>query len=361
MNIHMKLSVFLLSAVVLTACQEEKKPAELPPRPVLSMIAEPAPALSLVLSGTIAARVETEFGFRILGRVVARDVHVGDLVKRGDILAAIDPLSLELAVKSAQSDLANNLAQLANATSNEERQQKLFEKQSSAQATLETAQQERKTAAANVAKAQANLDKAAEQLGYSRLLAEFDGVVTATAAEVGQVVSAGQSVVTVARPDERDAIIDVPEGGMQSLKPGSSFDVVLQLDSTIRAKGVVREIAPEADDATRTHRAKLSLVDPPSTLRLGSVITATANTEAVPVIRLPSSSVLSEGAATFVFVVDPAAAAVSRRAVRIDGEIVDGSTITISEGIRAGERVVVAGVHKLEDGQSIRIDQEINP
>ncbi|MHB0953782.1 MAG: efflux RND transporter periplasmic adaptor subunit [Allorhizobium sp.] len=351
------LMALLMASTLLTACQKEEK-AVVEPRPVLSIVVRSEPAAQLTLPGTVEARVETEFGFRILGRIVARNAQTGDLVKKGDVLAAIDPLALELAVKSAQSDLANSEAQLANALTTEERQKTLFEKQSGAKAAYETAELELKTAQAAVAKARANLDKANEQLGYSRLLAEFDGVVTATSAEVGQVVSAGQSVATVARPDERDAVIDVPEAAGNRLRPGSVFDVSLQLDPTVHAKGIVREIAPEADGATRTRRTKLTLFDPPEAMRLGSVITATAIAKDDAVIRIPSSAIRADGSRSMVWIVDVPGKKVVSRAVTLEGARDPGSSVTVTEGLNPGDRVVVAGVNRLEEGLSIRIDQE---
>ncbi|MGV8939246.1 MAG: efflux RND transporter periplasmic adaptor subunit [Allorhizobium sp.] len=353
------LTALLIAGTILTACQKEETAKVEPPRPVLSQVIMREPAARLTLPGTIEARIKTEFSFRILGRIIARNVNIGDLVKKGDVLAAIDPLAVELAVKSAQSDLANSEAQLANALTNEERQRTLFEKQSAAKATYESAQQELKTAEAAVAKSKANLNKANEQLGYSRLLAEFDGVVTSTSAQVGQVVSAGQSVATVARPEERDAVIDVPEMAGEQLKPGVEFDVSLQLDPTVRAKGTVREIAPQADEATRTQRTKLTLIDPPEALRLGAVITASVILEARSVIRVPASAIRTDGSSHTAWVISESDNTVSSRAVSVEGSVVPGGSVIVAEGLKAGERIAVAGVHKLEEGQTVRVDQEM--
>ena len=212
-----------------------------------------------------------------------------------------------LPFRSAQSEVSNAQAQLTNAASTEERQRSLAETRSGSEAAFEEAQLGRRSAIAAVAKAQANLDKAEEQLGYAQLRAEFDGVVTATSAEVGQVVSAGQSIVTIARPDQREAVIDIPDASLDGLKAGSPFEVALQLDPTIRASGVVREIAPEADATTRTRRTKITLVNPPAAFRLGSVVTATATVAAQPLILLPSSAMLMKDGKPNVWLVDAAA------------------------------------------------------
>ncbi|MEZ2126959.1 MULTISPECIES: efflux RND transporter periplasmic adaptor subunit [unclassified Sinorhizobium] len=361
MSVRIAMTALLLGATALASCQKQGEAAQEAPRPVLSVVARQTPAALLSLTGTVEPKIETELGFRVLGRVIARNVDVGDLVKKGDVVASIDPLALELAVKSAQSDLSNAQAQLNNAVSTEKRQRDLAEARSGTEAALEEAEQARKTASANVGKAQANLDKAEEQLGYAQLHAEFDGVVTATSAEIGQVVSAGQTVVTIARPEERDAVIDVPQAAAQRLKIGAPFEVSLQLDPTIRTRGIVREIAPAAETATRTRRTKISLIDPPTAFRLGSVITATATISAEPRILLPASAVLQREGSTDVWLVDAAAKKVTLRPVKIEGEIVDGGTVRVTEGIAPGERIVTAGVHNLKDGQAIRIDQEVRP
>ncbi|MFC3321006.1 efflux RND transporter periplasmic adaptor subunit [Mesorhizobium newzealandense] len=358
MKIDPRLTALLAAAALLSACQKEEDAASVPARPVIFQIAEPFAQAAFTLPGTVQARIETEFSFRILGRVIARNVQVGDLVKKGDVLAAIDPVALELSVKSAQSDLANSQAHLANARITEDRQRTLLERQTGAKATFETVEQERKTAEAAVAKARANLDKANEQLSYSRLLAEFDGVVTATTAEVGQVVSPGQSVATVARPEERDAVVDVPEAAGDQLTLGASFDVALQLDPRIHARGVVREITPEADDATRTRRTRLTLIDPPEALRLGSVIVARSMGEAKTLIRLPLSAIRTEGSKAFVWIVNNTTGKVTSGPVRLAEQTVPSGPVTVIDGINPGDRIVTAGVNTLENGQAVRVDQE---
>ena len=360
MSIRLKIVALMLGTALVSSCAPKEESKDETPRPVLSTTVRQTPATALSLTGTIEPATETELGFRILGRMIARNVNVGDIVKKGDVVAAIDPVALELAVRSAQSDVENSDAQLRNAVTTEQRQRALVESRSGTEASLEEAEQARRTAAAAVAKAQANLDKAKEQLGYAQLRAEFDGVVTATSAEVGQVVSAGQTVVTIARPDKRDAVVDVPQAAAQKLKLGAPFEVTLQLDPTIRTSGTVREIAPEAETATRTSRTKIALTDPPEAFRLGSVITASATIAAEPEIVLPSSAILSGSDDQSVWIVDVPGKKVSLRRVKIAGDVVDGGTVLVTEGLAPGERVVVAGVHKLEDGQAIRIDQEIN-
>ena len=197
-------------ALALTACRDEKAAGPPPVRPVLSIVVEPQTRGRQAFTGVVEPQFQAMLGFRLLGRVVDRDVDVGDFVQRGDRLAALDPIAQELAVRSARAELESASAQLENTTATEVRQRTLFERKVVSSADVEAAEQTREAAVATAARPEANLKVAEEQLGYTRIAADFDGVVTAVGAEVGQVVSPGETVVTVARPDLREAVIDIP-------------------------------------------------------------------------------------------------------------------------------------------------------
>src|ERR1700751_1881463 len=267
------LGSMLASALVLAGCKQEAMDQEAV-RPVLSTVLKPTAAGSAAVVGTVQPRYETNLGFRVLGRLIARPVNVGDMIAEGDTVAAIDPTVLALAVRSAKADLAKAQALLENATGTEERKRILIKSDATTKQTLDDAEQVRAGAQASVARAQANLTKAIEQLGYAQVKADFAGVVTAVGAEVGQVVPPGQSVVTVARPDVREALVDIGEDFPAPLTVGLPFTVSLQLLPQVQMKGQIREIAPQADQATRMRRVRIALDDPPESFRLGSTITA---------------------------------------------------------------------------------------
>jgi membrane fusion protein, multidrug efflux system len=345
-----RLCVCLLPA--LAACKETQgKPP--PVRPVLSVVVAPQTGSPLGFTGTIEPRFRASLGFLVLGRIVVRHVNVGDVVTKGALLAALDPVAFELAVRTAAADLSNALAQLTNATATETRQQTLLEQKATTQANFEQAQQAREAAAAAVVGARANLQKAQEQLGYTQLRSDFDGVVVTVDAEVGQVVAAGQSVITVARPDVREAVVDVPEDIDGNLRPGTRFDVASQIDPSTQAVGQVREIAPQADPATRSRRVKITLDNPPANLRLGTTVTATLTTPPTPRIVVPASALLERDGKTMVWVVDPATSTVSTRDVRIARR--SDRAVQIADGLTPGTRVVTAGVNSLAPGQSVKV------
>lgn len=143
--IRMNIALVLMSGLLLASCSKDDSEEQIPPRPVLSVVAKEVPAQSLSLAGIVSPRFEAELGFRTLGRLTSRTVSVGDIVKQGDVIATIDPTSLELTVRSSQSDLSNAQAQLRNAQSTQQRQLQLAETRSGTRAALEEAEQGLKT------------------------------------------------------------------------------------------------------------------------------------------------------------------------------------------------------------------------
>ncbi|RWE34868.1 MAG: efflux RND transporter periplasmic adaptor subunit [Mesorhizobium sp.] len=345
----------LLGLAALGACSKsDEKPPEIV-RPVLSVVVEPRTTQTFGFAGSVEPQVSADLAFRLLGRVVSRDVKVGDIVSKGTTIAALDPTALELAVQAAKAELSNAEAQFANAAASEERQRQLLASANTSQSVFDAAQQARKAAEASVERAKASLAKSQEQLGYARLFSDFDGVVTAVGAEVGQTVSPGQTIVTVARSDLREAVVDIPDQLTGDLSAGTPFQVILQSLPTIQTEAKLREIAPQSEGSTRTRRVKLTLTDPPQAFRLGSTVTATRMTKVVPTIELPISALLEKDGSEKVWIVDPKTSSVSAHDVKVASK--NGGTFTVAEGLDAGMRVVTAGVHSLVDGQKVKVPE----
>jgi RND family efflux transporter MFP subunit len=350
----MGLAVLLGAALLVAAC--DKKAAEAPPpvRPVLSLVVEPkAEQVFGPFTGTVEPRYQTALGFRAAGRMMSRDANVGDLVAKGQLLASLDPRVARFALASATADLANAQAQLVNATATAERQLALLKSQAVAQAQVDSAVAARDTAQARVNQSQASLTKAQEQFAYTELHTDFDGVITTWSLEVGQVVTAGQTVVTVARPDVRDAVFDVPDELIGRVQPGTVFQVTLQANDSVTAKGEVREVAPQADGATRTRRIRLTLKHPPSAFRLGTTVTMTLANDAPPRIELPASAIVDRDGQASVWMVSDKST-VQSRAVTLGAR--EGDGVTVAQGLAPGDRVITAGVHSLSDGQPVKLE-----
>ncbi|URK87201.1 efflux RND transporter periplasmic adaptor subunit [Rhizobium sp. RCAM05350] len=242
---------------------------------------------------------------------------------------------------------------LQNTVSVERRTKALFKIGTETQASVESTEQASAAAEASVVQSRAALSKAEEQLSYTQVKAAFDGVVIQTGAEVGQVVAAGAEVVTVARPDDRDAVVDVPDGNAL-LPVGTPFSVSLQIDPAMMVAGKVREVAPAADPATRTRRVKIALENPSGAFRLGTTITATLKEAIVEQLVLPVTAILERDGKSYVWVVDEGGGTVKTREV-VKGQQA-GNGIVITSGIDAGMRVVTAGIHSLEDGQKVKVE-----
>jgi len=343
----------LIACLALAACKEDKQ-AMAPVRPVLSIKAEPRTIDMLgPFAGSIEPRYATDYSFRLFGRMVARFVDIGSVVKQGDQLAVLDPALQSLLVRNAEAAVYGAEAQLANAQAEEERQRPLVERNITPQAQFDVIVQGRETAAANLERAKASLRRAQDALSFTRLAADFAGVVTGRYAEPGQTVNAGQKIVRIARPEVREAVIAVPPALAEALASKQPFDMVVDLDHAVTMKAAgVRAVDPAADPVTRTHIVYLTLNDPPPAFRLGITISVTMSRPVSPRVDLPATALLEEGGKTQVWIVDPATSKVGLREVTVVAR--NSDTVSIGSGIAAGERVVSVGVHSLTPGLAVK-------
>ncbi|SJZ70177.1 efflux RND transporter periplasmic adaptor subunit [Consotaella salsifontis] len=345
-----------LALLSLAACREEAKDEPLPPRPVLTTTAARSSTDEQGFSGTIAPRYETNLAFRTLGRIVSRAVDVGEEVKKDQEVAAIDAETLSATVRQAKAQVASARAQADNAAASAERARRLFEEKTVSSAELESANQSKSTADAALERAEAELAKAENALTYAVLTAPYDGVVTQVSLDVGEVAAAGQPVMTIARTDVREAVVDIPTDELDGIKVADRFRVRLQTDPTMATEGSVREIAPEADAATRSNRVRILLDQPPPGFRLGALIRAFPVRSSDDLIRVPQTAVLEEGGEAYVWVVPPKASTVEKRKVSL-GER-RGDVVEVVSGLNEGETVVIAGVHSLEENQAVTLSGE---
>jgi RND family efflux transporter MFP subunit len=338
-------SIALALLLGLTACRDDEQEAA-PIRPVLSVVAVVRTTDTLgPFAGTIEPRYKSELGFRIFGRMVARFVDVGSIVTKGQELAALDPAVQALSVRSAEATVANAEAQFVNAEAEEGRQRDLAQRNITPQAQFELIQRNRETAEANLTRARASLRKAKDLLSFTQLAADFDGIVTARYAEPGQVVNAGQKIVTVARPEIREAVIAVPNDLADALSHANDFTMTVVLDPTVSMKAAsVRAVDPT--------------VDPTDAFRLGITIAVTLTRPVSPRIDLPATALLDKDGKSFVWMVEPAKSTVALREVTVmscDDDTAVLSPSNSAGGISAGERIVIAGVHSLTPGQVVKV------
>jgi membrane fusion protein, multidrug efflux system len=346
------LSVALIAAAI-TGCDKVPPPIS-EARPVRTVVVERHSAGEVVsLTGQVRAKDQANLGFRLDGRVIERLVDVGDMVKAGQVVARLDPRNQENALRSARANLLSAEAALTQARLTFGRQQELLKGGWTTRARFDEAQQALTTAEAQVASAQAQLRFAQDQLSYTTLAADAPGVVTAVGAEPGEVVGPGRMVVQVARQGGRDAVFDVPEQLVRTGPHDPVVEIALSDDPQVTATGRVREVAPEADPATRTFRVKVGIIDPPDTMRLGATVTGRIRLATPPGVELPASALTEAKGDPAVWVVDPKSLVVSLRTVKVAQD--DRATVVISQGLKPGERVVTAGVQTLHPGQKVRL------
>jgi len=305
------------------------------------------------LTGHVRAKDEVSLAFRLDGRIIERPVHVGDVLKPGQVVARLDPQIPDNALRSAEANLASMEAVLAQARLTFWRQQQLLKDGWTPRANFDEAQQKLQSAQAQVDSAQAQVRTAQEQLSYTVLPADAPGAVTAKGAEPGEVVHAGQMIVQLARRGGRDAVFDVPEQLMRTGPRDPLVQIALTNDPTVRATGRVREVAPQADATTRTFQFKVGIIDPPEGMELGSTVTGSIKLSAPPGVEIPASALTEANGRPAVWVVDPQSQTVSLRSVDVSRH--DPATVVISQGLETGEVVVTAGVQVLRPGQKVRL------
>lgn len=346
------LILVLMVGAALAGCKEEAA-APKPPRPVETVVARRALQADNDFAGVIAPRYSVDRAFLVLGRITARDVDVGDVVHAGQRLAQSDPTALALAVVSAEASLASAVAQQERAVAARGRVETLLTNRVATQSEFDQAEQSQKAAVAAVDQAKASLAKAREQLSYTTLRADSDGVVTAVKAEVGQMTTPGSTVVSIARTDVREAVIDLPEAVVALLSPGAAFTVQLQADASVSAAGRLREIAPAADPTTRLRRVKVALEAPPEAMRLGSTISARpAGLRNAGMIQLPATAVFRRGEDDRVWIVGGDGPSVHSVPVTIAER--DGAMVRLTAGVTEGDRIVAAGANSLAEGQRVK-------
>jgi multidrug efflux system membrane fusion protein len=350
-------ALVLAGAAVIAACTEEPQPVE-EVRPVHVVKVAPGGAQTQAsYTGDVRARYETALGFRVAGKIIERKVEVGSQASRGQLLARLDPSDYLLNIEAAKSQLAAARSGLAQAEDDLKRYRELYEKKFISAAEFDRRQTAYDVAKARLEQAKAELGVTQNQSAYTALRADHDGIVTAIEAEVGQVVSPGQTVMKVARPEEKEVVIAVPESRLEELRAAQEIVVTLWAEPQARFKGRIREVSPSADAVTRTYTVKVTILDTSPKVQLGMTANVLLGAgEARPVIRLPLTALFQQGERPAVWVVDPDSATVALTPVEVLRYTQE--TIEIASGLEAGDLVVRAGVHKLRPGQKVRILEE---
>jgi RND family efflux transporter MFP subunit len=335
--------------------REPDQAAQLDPRQrsqlVQIAVAKPAVASEQTFTGIIAARVQSNLGFRVPGKVVERLVDVGQEVHAGQPLMRLDQKDLTLALAAKENAVAAARAAAVQARDDEVRYRQLAADGWTSRQRYEQAKAAFDTAAAQLAAAQAQADVARNEAGYSLLLADADGTVVETLAEPGQVVAAGQTVVKLAHAGSREALVNLPE----TVRPavGSAAQARVYGDASIPSPARLRQLSNAADAASRTYEARYVLDGEASHAPLGATVTVTLSTgKTSDAVEVPLGALYDDGQSSGVWVVDPHSSSVSLRAVQVRRLAEETAVV---RGVEPGERVVALGAHLLHQGERVRL------
>ena len=321
-------------------------------RPVRAMVVAPAGNKAVVeLSGEIQPRYESQLGFRVGGKLIARKVEVGSVVRRGQLLMQLDPVDLQLAQSQARAGVSAAESSLSLAKAEVERYRELRQKNFVSQALLDAKEASYKSALATHEQAVAALKVQSNQSSYSNLVADADGVITAIQAEVGQVVSAGLPVVKLARTGEKEVRISIPEDQVEALRRVGEMTVRTWASPDVAIEGKLRELSPVADPATRTYTAKISLPKAGPEVRLGMTATVQLAAPAPAAIRLPMTALVKHKEGTAVWVVENGTVTL----VPVQVASATGNELLVAAGLNPGQSVVTAGVNQLRAGQKVTL------
>ncbi|MDR9761579.1 efflux RND transporter periplasmic adaptor subunit [Rhizobium redzepovicii] len=340
-----------------SACSEEKAEVKQVIRPVKVVeIAKAGDTRKLDYSGSVKARTEMNLGFRVAGKITERLVDIGDRVMPGDVLARVDATDYQLAVKTAEANLAAAERSVETADLANKRAEQLFDKSVAPKSQLEQAALSHDQAISQRDAALSALDQAKNQVSYTELKAGQNGMVTSINADTGQVVGSGTAVVTVAVDGEKEVQIAIPENDIAEFKPGKTVKTSFWADKKLLLDGKVREVSGSADQQSRTFAVRVSLPNDPRVL-LGMTATIEADVDnGNSYVSIPLSALAEKDGKQMVWTVDRDTATVHGRDIQVADFTGDG--VHVTEGLDTGDLVVAAGTQFMTENLKVKVPDQ---
>lgn len=351
----LRLAALMVMLPLVGACGHDDAAVYEDIRPVRStVVGASSGSVGATYSGVIQPRYESKLGFQVSGRIVSRQVEVGSHVRRGQALMRLDPAQEVLHVVAAGAEVEAAKSRVAQNRTDLSRTEQLLSRQFASQAEVDQQRLALAQAESQLKSALAQQQIKVNQRGYTELLADRDGLVSAINAEAGQVVSPGQHVVTVAADGEREVLVSIPESRVDELRQAKALQVTVWARPGKTYQGVLRELAPDTDSVTRTYSARITVKDADSGLGLGMTASVLApDVEGSTAIRLPLTAIYNKDGQALVWVVDGKTSQVATRPVKL-GSAQDDKVLVV-DGLAGGETVVTAGVHMLHAGQKVAV------
>ena len=342
----MKLLLLVIATIFFAGCGSQNLEIDKPPFVKTVTVTADNQVQESIYSGVVKGRYETKMSFQVGGKIISRQVEAGSQISRGDLLMTLDAKDIVQQGNAADAAVSAALAELNLAKSNLERYTELFQQEAISAATLDQFQSQYDAALAKYNSAVAQSKQSKNAIGYTKLTANASGVITEINVEVGQVVAAGQTVLTLTQTDELEVEVNIPENKISEIKINQPC-VVRYWANDITVSGTVREISPIADSSSRTFKVKISLPQNQNA-KLG-MTASVAFAEKDSGVILPLSAIYQTGSQAQVWIVSEGKVTLKNVTVKNfrDNEVE-------VEGLNSGEVVVVAGVHKLREGQEVR-------
>ncbi|AVR37773.1 efflux RND transporter periplasmic adaptor subunit [Klebsiella quasipneumoniae] len=347
------LPLTILSVVIflLPGCGDNHGNKTVPVRTVRYVVVGSEQTLpALERTGEIHAHDETILSFRTGGRIVTRSVDIGDRVNAGQLLATLENTTSQNQLDGAQADYEGAKASAQVAALNVSRMQKIMPTGAIARTQLDNARADWLVARARLKNSESALRNARENLGWTRLIAPQSGMITEVSASAGQVVSGGQSVLTLATGEARDVVFDIAKPDAIPPQEQAGLRVSLLSDPSVQTSAALRDISPQADPQTRTWRVRATLQNPPLAMALGASVTVTLPATGPHGYALPASALSRVGDKPAVYVINPQSQAQLRVVVPA---YYTATSVIISGGLEPGDRVITAGVSKLRSGEPV--------
>jgi membrane fusion protein, multidrug efflux system len=351
----------LLLLSLLIGCSNQDQKANLPPRPVKVFRVGTISVGSVTsYAGEVRARFETTLSFRVTGKILARPVEIGDRVRKGQLLGSLDNSDFQLAVQTLKAQLKSAAAYRDFTKDDLARYRELLDQKVISNPDFDRHQTAYTNAQERVAELEAQLKQTLNQLEYTELTADREGVITALEVEKGQVVAAGQAVVKLAQTDEKEIHFDIPEQRIAVIKNHQIMAVSLWSEDGRRFKAEIREIGASADPVSRTYRVKARLLEGQEDAHLGMTATIWLASEKADLMAVPLTAVFTSQAQPKkqqVWLINESAGTVKAVPVQL-GTALPDERISI-EGLQAGQLIVSAGVQRLKEGQAVRLSESL--
>jgi len=302
--------------------------------------------------GEVRGRYESNLAFQVAGKIVSRSINLGDRVTAGQVLMQIDPKDITQTVNSSNAALNSAQSQYELAAKNAQRYNELYNSGAVSKLTAEQYDNTANTALASVQQAQAQLTGYNNQLEYTQLVADHDGVIAAINGEIGMIVAAGTSMVTLVQDGQREIQIFIPENQLGNIRPGQPVQVDFWALNNVKVSGTISEIAPMADSTTRTYKVRVALSTIPEQVKLGMTAKVILNTGNSTDVVIPSSAIYQTGDKPNVWVV------VDKHVQLVPIEISKyrDNDVVVKSGLKKGDVVVSGGITKLTANDEVRLE-----